>query len=449
MCDKKLCTGCKRRWKTMVAPIVKICCAPCHEKLLLARCSRPNFNADQPVLVEYHLVNARQQTKRKAAANPTPDPKIDAAFLHRGKTLLELAFMPWPDILPDTLQKRFPHSRDSVVWLDESNKQHLYHVKYDTDEFETENNMSTSSIGEPYTKPYDKYDALSKMLGGREWGPNHKKAGKYFDKDEEKLAHNLLQLLREWKQNNLNAIQLGWFVHFLIECHANGKLDLLTHPLYARYAHIQQYLKWRFVHFDPHFVEYRTEFRFASDKTYRRVGTCDMLAVRKNHPAPENCNSTLTLSMFDWKNALMQRSGFKTRDMPHAERMLGICSELDECNVSHYTIQQNDYEHMATTFYSDWTFNGHVYKKVAFEQKQLIAFHETNANNEADVVVLENIQDVIAQIWALRKESVAAWEANGRPKIVKLKPKELSDEESLCIIKNLIRKHDACNRPRK
>ncbi len=442
-----------RQWKSPVEEIVKICCRTCYDKILLARRPRPNFNPDAPVMVEYQLINSTASTKRKFARTNTEqcESKKQAIpmSLHKDVTLLELSFMKWPTILPTTLQQQNPHLRDDIVWLEETNDLHLYHVKYDGVNFETVNNLSTSSVAEHYSARYDKFDAMSKMLAGKQWGPNHKKYGKAFSNDKEALAQNLLKLLKEWKQNNINAIQLGKFVHFLIECHCNGKLDLLTHPVYARFAHIRQYLKWRYIHFDPLFKEYRTEFPFASDATYRRVGTCDLLAVRKDHPLPNQCGSTLTLSMFDWKNALLNEKGFKTREMTKPEKMKGPCKKLDECNVSHYTIQQNDYEYLATTYYQDWLYNGHVYKKVRFEQKQLIGLHETHEDNTAHVVLLDNIQDIIMILWQERKAAVALWELQGRPEIEKHKPITHTDEESLILLRALIDQHDACNRPHK
>ena len=446
--DVVVCDDCKRKWQSAIQGIKKICCMACYDKMLLARDPRPNFDPDAPVVVEYQFVNAPRaqsfQASIKRKTPPTPDPVADLA-LQTSKTLLELSFMPWPDIVPDTLAKRYPHARDGIIWLDETNNRHLYHVKYDA-EFETENNMSTSSIAKHYERPYDKFEAVEKMLEGKQWGPHHPKWGKYFDRDPETLAKNVVKCLQEWKQNNINAIQLGKFVHFLIECHCNGKLDLFMHPVFARYTHIRQYLEWRQMFFDPHFIEYRTEFRFASDKLHRRVGTCDLIAVRKNHLPPDQCNNTLTVSMFDWKNALLKRNGFKTREMPHPERMLGTCSELDDCNVAHYTIQQNDYEYMATTYYADWVFKGHTYKKITFEQKQLIGFHEENAKNIADIVPLKDVQHIIAALWAERRESVARWETENRPKIVTQPLRVFSNEESLDILRNLIHKCDACNK---
>jgi len=425
-CDKWICEGCHRTNNDK-----RNYCPKCFDVILLRRCPRRNFHPGAPIEVEEQYINPPVFKK----------PKTLPLEEQKGKTLAELAFMPWPDIKPTTLAKKHPHELDDTIWLDETNKRHIYHVKYDKDEFETEFNQSTSTMVHTYfPNSYDPYEAIDAMLGGKEWGPNHPKYGaKYYSDDENVLVKNLRQLLVDWGKNNEEAIESGKFVHFLIECHFNDQLDLANHPVYNTIPNIQQYLKWREEHFDPFYEAYRTEFRAHTDKTKRKVGTGDLFAVRKNHPPPSETNGTLYLTMFDWKNCILKMRGFKKTD-----KGIKYCAAYDKCNYEEYTLQQNEYERLVTDekMYTNFHYNGHVYKRVRFEEKYLIVFHETNPKNKAIIVPLEDRQDVLEHIWRDREEEVAKWEKAGRPKPPPYIPKpKLSDQEEEAILHKLIQKH--------
>ncbi len=211
-------------------------------------------------------------------------------------------------------------------------------------------------------------------------------------------------------------------MHFLIEAHLNETLDLLTHPVYSRYKQVQQFLKWKHTKFDPYFIAYRTEFRFHSDETLRRVGTCDLMAIRKNHPPPDQCNSTLTCILVDWKNTILKQAY-------NNETMKGPCISIPQSNVGEYTIQQSDYACLAREFYKNWKYNGFVYENIDFEEMRLVAFSEENDKNEAVNATLDDVRDVILALWEERYQEVTDWYAAGRPQIVHSKSIVLTPEE--------------------
>ncbi len=380
---------------------------------------------------------------KQVQKQPQEVPVLDDGEL----TLLQLAFLDWPLIVPSYLAQKHPHESDLKVRLDETNGQHQYYADYGNG-MESENNKSTSSIAHKYQTPYDAFQAVATMFEGKHWGPYHPKWGKYFSNDEAQLAANMVLMLAEWKQNNVNAIQRGKFVHFLIECHCNKQLDLEP---YREHAHIRQYLEWREEYWDPVYEDYRTEKQFVSAGNYRRVGTCDLLGVRRDHPPPEECDDTLILVMRDWKCAPLKRKGFfDPRTMTKPRHMTGPCESLDDCNVSGYTIQQNDYATLAAMAESEkgWLWNERYYKHARIDDMQLIGLDEDNFGDQADIVQLEHIPDIIDALWYEREQEVADWEAAGRPRCEKHHEVILSKEETLAKLTDLIRTHDATTFPR-
>lgn len=410
-------------------------CQVCFNKLNLKRDPRMNFDPDAAVVPEYNYVHPPMNANKRKLMATTEETEDDSK-----KTIVQLAFGKWPKIIPNALAKKNPQELDDLIWLDETNKRHTYHVKFEgkDSEFETDCIQSTSGMHHQYfPNSFNPYGAIEMILRSSKWGPNHPKHGKYYSNDETELVKNLRQMLDDWDKNNVEAIEVGKFVHFLIECHCNKQLALATHPVYANLQHIQQYLKWRSKHFDPFFEEYRTEFRFRSDKQYRRVGTCDLLAIAKNHGTPQETNGILHVTMFDWKNCILKTEGFNN------EKGLLYCSEYPKCNFQEYTLQQNDYKKMGSNkrLYGKWVLNGNVYECMEFDAMYLIAFHETNPNNEAIVVPLEDRLAELEFIWRDRAEVVAQWEAAGRPKDehAPYKPRRLPKIEEEEVVRNLIR----------
>lgn len=412
-------------------------CHACFDRQLLLRRPRPDYDPDAAIRAEMQYQQPLPLKRKLANCDIVQEEQKKQQEL-APKTLLELAFMPWPDLKPDTLAQKNPHELDSTVYLDETEGKHDYSVKYESGEFECINNLSTSGMVHNYFAEFDDFDGLAAMLNGKQWGPSHPKYGGYYSDDQEVLCKNLVRLLKDWKRKNVEGLQLGKFVHFLAECDMNGVLDLSTKPEYTRTAHIQQYLGWKKTKFEPYYDVYRTELRFRSSSKWRRVGTCDVLAVRKNHPPPSETNGILYVAMFDYKNTIIKTEGFQ------GKKGFGICAHLDDCNLRHYELQQSDYKKMAAQdIYKNWMHNGHKYSKMCVELMQLVCFDESNPNNEAIVITLQDLDDVIEKMWNQRAEEVAIWETLGRLPIPKKTKPKLTDLETEQRVRELLQKLEA------
>jgi len=433
-------------------------CLTCYDIVLLQRNPRPNFMRDQKVCIEYMIRPDYNAKKRKAgpiypsAQRPPPPAKIHMPNNNedwnalRHLTLYELAERKYPDYKPTRLAEMHPHPLDKSVYLDESeytdehgnkNHRHQYYVQYEPNEqMESENNVSTSALVHNYFGEFVEIDALAAMLRGGKWGPGPKrKYGKYYTRNKDQLAQNLLHIAHDWEQNNKEALSVGRFVHFLIECDLNGCLDLATHPLYSQYANIRQYNAWKAEFFTPFFVPYRTEFRWRTCKKYRHVGTADLIAVRKDHPPPDQTNGTLFVVDIDWKNLEeLKKRGF------FGKKGIDLCDHIDDCNFMHYTLQQSDYARFPQQpmYDGNWKFNGYTYQRMVFTDMSLVCFHKNNPDDKAQVETLEHMAKEISQMWEKRAVDVAAWYELGRPKLPSKHKARPTDDERRVLIADML-----------
>ena len=304
---------------------------------------------------------------------------------------------------------------------------------------------------------YDQNAFTDKILGSKQWGPNHPKHGKYFSTNNDELVRNFKQMHVDWDQKANDGCTRGTFVHHLIELDLNGNIDLATHPIYSNpnLNHIQQYLQWKHKYFDTFFEPYRTEMRLCdiNDKMqseYRRVGTCDLIAVPKNHPPPSETGGVLRVKLIDWKNTIIEEKSFF--DFTTKSHRMGVypMDNVQDCNLRHYELQQADYQRMLVKFCKNFLYNGHVYDRVEFLGRELICFDATNPNNEAIVHVLENTYEhELDIIWERRKRDVEAWSKQRHlPKPPK-KYTKLTDEQYSFLLLHLIRKNELFSEIRK
>jgi len=406
-------------------------CAPCWDRALLQQNPRPNFQPDAPIEIEVaHIQSYAQKRKNlqlslqksKFVKQETTVPRVLADHT----TLIDLAHMPWPELKPSMLATLHPHELDKTVLLDETFNRHDYYVNYENDgKMEKENNVSTTTLLHIYFPSKDTFKLLKNTLMGKNWG--HKPTCKYapfYSEDECQIPKNLVKIIKLWGKNKIDGAQLGKFVHFLIECDLNNILDLASSP-YARYQHVKQYLWWKHTHFLPRYNAYRTEFRIRSCKKYRKVGTADFLAVRKDHPPPSETNGILWIADFDWKCIRLQTFNFDN------EKGIDLCNFMDNCNFSEYTFQQNDYgRFFEQDMYRDFVYNGYVYNKIRFESMDLVVLSDENPKpEEAKVAPVSKEPELIEQVWQRRAEEIAIWEAEGRPVIPKPVHPQLSDQE--------------------
>jgi len=498
-------------------------CVQCLDAYNLQRFSRKNYRPDEPVDIELRFV-PEYDRKRKCytAENSIPPdlPKLrqrkqEQQIPEGTKTITELAYEPWPDIVPDALQKKHPHEKDAYIRLDETNGKHLYYVRFspdqkddDTDFIQSTSRMVGQYFHQDFPSSHDllygecmadlctrnklactdetrlrfdakfnqfftderreslerfekevlfpiinqnkeKFDTIvfvDKVLAGADWGPDHPKYAKFYATDENKLVSNLQDMLKSWKKKKLDAITRGKFVHFLIECDMNGQIDLRTHPVYGQpqLNHIQQYLKWKATKFDPYFEPYRTEMQFFDDGTYRRVGTCDLMAVAKNHPPPEITRGVLKIHLIDWKNTTMKKKGFFNTLKKRYEMGRYPMHMVHDCNFEHYQLQQADYDYMASKFYRNFTYKGHIYDRIEFVMRKLVCLDDENPDNDfVEEKLKENYRKELDIIWEKRAQEVKKWKENGCPKDkTHIGPKrKFSKDEKEFLLLHLIRKN--------
>jgi hypothetical protein len=102
------------------------------------------------------------------------------------------------------------------------------------------------------------------------------------------------EIKASWEANGARASRRGTLLHFLLECHMNG-FDL-EGSVYAGLEDVQSYFRWRREYFDPAgLVPFRTELRFSTGPDLKLTGTADLLAIRDDHPGPEETHSPFTL----------------------------------------------------------------------------------------------------------------------------------------------------------
>lgn len=409
-------------------------CQRCIDVRELRKNPRPNFQPDARVVPEECYIFP---PRKKQVLNPTLSADHWLTPTVVKTTLLELALQKnWPAFATDILSKKNPQPHNGRVYLDEADNKHDYYVKFRGDVFEKDNILSTSSMYKPYFAPYDKYDAVSKMLRGQQWGPKHKDWGHFYTTDEQVLVANLKKIMLHWTIKGHNSCAIGKFVHYLIECDMNGSLDLSTNVLFLHLPRVQMYLRWKAKHFTDQYDAFLTEFALCTNDTYRMTGTWDFACVAKNHGTPQQTGGVLHVHLRDWKNAVIDL-------MPSfSDKGKGVCSHLADMDLVKYSIQQCNYEKMAKQkdVYASWYYQGHVYNDIQFDSKSLVCFDDTNPNGEA---ILRDIVDLHAEVdamWDERKQDVLRWEEQKRPTIPKHVVPELGEEEKTLLLQSLVRK---------
>jgi ATP-dependent exoDNAse (exonuclease V) beta subunit len=158
------------------------------------------------------------------------------------------------------------------------------------------------------------------------------------DFSEELMIRTVCQ---EWKRQGVNAADLGTKLHKYIEDKYNeiieGRVgnkvgeDMKTRG--PEYDYADQFMEKK--HREG-FVPFRTEWMLY-DERLKISGTIDMIYY---HPV------TQTYHMVDWKRSKkISKYGYRRYG-------LGPCSNLQDCNYSHYSLQLNIYKWLLETHYS-------------------------------------------------------------------------------------------------
>jgi hypothetical protein len=298
---------------------------------------------------------------------------------------------PVPVFKPVQLEQETPHALDSTIQFEDEG--HIYRVQFDhpTGPFVTENIVSVSGLVHQFFPHFDPDTVIMKMRRSKKWPQSP-----YFGMSPEAIK-------ALWKENGEYASQRGSVLHLLLECHNNG--FPLGKSTYADILEVQDYFRWRQSHFDKNnLVPFRTEFKMHTGPDLSLTGTADLLAIKKDHPPPGDCDGVLTLHMIDWKFS-------KAISMDnHYEKGHGPCARMDNCNYNHYLLQQNIYKWFLETYYNDWVWKGHVYTSVHVESLHLAVFNERHPRDGLYVklpVVSSIVEDMMA---ARRKELLSSSE---------------------------------------
>lgn len=491
---QQMCDACSLDHKTMqqfFRPDFKPDAAVVPEYAIIPEYSRRKRSQDEVQTTNQRMclpkTEQRYQNEKNARSNAIEQTQ------ERLPTTLEISRITQIDQKPTFLRKKHPHANDGRIWLDEKDGKHDYHVEFEkgSGKFETEFIQSTSGMIHQYfpeklATPHEllftdekfawqlakckhyftsektqelqefqtnvleplkklnnaKYTQLvfvNSILRSPKWGPNHDKHGKYFSNDTPQLVRNIRQMFRDWEQKADDGCTRGTFVHYLIELDMNGQLDLSSHPVYSKLTHIRQYLTWKKLHFDPIYEPYATE-KELFDSEHRRVGTCDLLAIRKNHPPPSETNGILYLVMFDWKNTVLEKMSYYDEKTGY-KTGVGPMKHVHDCNYRHYELQQAEYRKFVRA-YRNFTYNGFTYDRVELELCALVCFDDSNPRNEAIVEVLHNTYEhELEEIWRIRKQAVDEWRNSEKKPVSKVLPLQLSDQEYEFVLTHLIEKN--------
>lgn len=290
-----------------------------------------------------------------------------------------------PDFEPTLLAQQTPHPLDVTIAFEAVT--HTYSVQYDPNEpFVSNDIISVSTLVHTHFPKFEPDEILRRMRRRRNWIQSP-----YYTMTDDAIK-------RYWEKLGRDASTRGTHLHFLLECHLNG-YPLLVQSPFLELNEIQAYRRWYTTHFDGKgLIPFRTEFRMRSNADLKITGTADLLAIAHDHAAPSKTNNVLTLHMIDWKFS----KDIKTRN-PY-ETGYGPCHGLDNCNYNHYMLQQNIYTWLLETFYSHWTWRGHLYNTVKVETMHLAVFHPNHNPHGYVYIPLPRRHDLVSAVIDTRRQ---------------------------------------------
>jgi hypothetical protein len=285
--------------------------------------------------------------------------------------------LPTPDYNPVVLEMVHPHQKDGMIDFIESS--HTYTVNLDrtySDEI-----ISVSTLVHQFFTEFNPDKILSKMTYSKQYG-------KYKGMSDSEIK----QL---WHENGQAASSAGTAFHFICECYCNGWREIQNDRI-----EVKQFLKFYREITQKGYVPFRTEMRLFTDEFTQICGTVDLLAIKHDHPPPEKCQGVLTLIDIDWKNS--KKINTKSYDN---QKGTGPCFELDDCNWSHYMLQQNMYKYILENWYGNWVYKGQTYTKLNIEAMFLCVCHP-NYGESAKVIELPKNTEIIESIFEIRKKQL-------------------------------------------
>ena len=231
---------------------------------------------------------------------------------------------------------------------------HVYSVQWDEENRDfTKDAISVTTLRDKYFKPFVQNDVVARMSKH----PDGTHTGKYE-------GMTSAQVLECWHK----ACKLGKRVHLIIECFLNG-MDIQP---YMKYKVITQFAHWYRSYIIPNKLKpFRTEMKIRSSAMFKITGAIDSLWIKENHPLPEECNGVLELEMIDWKvKEILDDFVWDN------ERGFGPCVVVPASKVNQDSLQQLIYKKMLETFYFNFPYNGHVYKRVHVVKLSLLQLHD-------------------------------------------------------------------------
>ena len=174
------------------------------------------------------------------------------------------------------------------------------------------------------------------------------------------------KLIQSWEENGQIQSSLGTKVHEFIENYYNEVEQTVPEECAKELSFFDEF---KVLMQTKNMQPYRTEWRIYDEET-RVCGTIDMIYY---NPV------TQTYHMVDWKRS-KKISSYGFRRYGH-----GPCSSLQDCNLSHYTLQLNIYKYIIEKHYG-----------IAIYDMALAVFHPNQSTYQ--YIPLLDVQHIVQNI---------------------------------------------------
>lgn len=256
----------------------------------------------------------------------------------------------------ESLESRHAHPRDKHILFDEPSHTYTVHGEGGY--------VSVTSIKERYFEKFDAKAVAQKMITKPAFRTN--KAYVALLADDPPADVLVQRITTQWEEYGRAQSDLGTTMHNFIENYYNGKKQ--TVPVEC-IRELSYFSRFKTLMKQRNLRPYRTEWRIYDEET-RVCGTIDMIYY---NPA------TQTYHMVDWKRSK------KISSFGYRKRGRGPCSYLDDCNLSHYTLQLNVYKYILEKHYG-----------IVIHDMALGVFHPNNASYQH--IELIDIQHTVRAI---------------------------------------------------
>jgi hypothetical protein len=265
---------------------------------------------------------------------------------------------------------------DDSIDPETGEKRHDYYI---TDsQGERKYKGSCTGIIAEYTPPFDPVAAYKGMV----------EKGRIADPADQYFGMTLEQCIEEWRDIGEKASGYGSLVHAEIEKFLNNACAWYKDPLWNTDENTRPALL-RFMKFFREFIvrrgiiPLRTELVLHNEE-YEFAGSIDFVGQKREwRDDPERRNWVV---LMDWK-----RSKKILKSERVYEKMIGVCSSLDECSLSHYRLQLTLYALI-------------LMSRTSYIVKELyvVAFHGVHASY--DLIPIEPLYDIARKMLVERRQ---------------------------------------------